>query len=555
MLSHFRNLNSPLKSVGHYPQLRDQKERFLGARYQTARARSLWQVWNDKSFVKEDLRLSVMSTEPFDEWEEFMLFAHHYALIEAWNGGTSGSSLQNGGLKDDPARLNLDDQMEAPDSEDNGSSFSCRPSKLPTRVSCRRFGASWELENGIVGHLGGLGKECRLNTADLYQLGHRPLRPRDAIPTLDTPCLCHTITSLGLGKALLAGGRTSPDAALAGCWILSENSWRKVDDLPRPLYRHSAVAVILSSSPGVLVFGGRHTEGAGSDRWYLWSASNGWVEPRTPDVRPDARFSSTMVALSDQQGLLFGGLRADCTICYDLWKWTLSEHSGYFFLGFEDLSSIGDFQKQREMICRVGACSVQRNTSIVIAGGTGSNVFAQQHEIIEVFLDFEGQKLLLWPLRRSQGVERMCLVGHSMLSTEQFLAIVGGGVTCFSFGSYWNQCSYILDLANDTELRKGGENRQEQILKVIPQHYMANDAGRSTDDIIAKISKVPRCRVETARQFDRKILESRPFVLEGLNLGACTDKWTLDILRTEVGEDRKVCSLHAACDSMAHVIR
>ena len=558
MLRHFRHLNSPLKSVDQYPQADDQEKRFLAAQYHSARGRSLWQIWNDNEFVDEDLRLSVMNKEPFDEWEEFMLFAHHYALVEAWNGVKLRFPAQKSIPETQFLRSNSEFLPKTNDSEDNGSFLSCRTYKLPDKVPSRRYGASWAVDDGVIGHHGGLGRQCRLDTTDLYQLSHSPLSPRNAVPTLDRPRMCHTITGLSLGTALLVGGRTSPDNALADCWIYSVNYWRKAHDLPRPLYRHCAAVVMQSSSPGVLIFGGRHTKGAVSDRWYLWSACDGWIEPSTSNVKPEGRFSSTIIALSSTQGLLFGGLRADSTICYDLWIWTLSEHGGRGFLEFQDLSNVESFQEQQHLICRVGACAVQRSSRIVIAGGTGNKVFAQQEEIIEIYMDLGRSTIRLRPPIHFQGTERMLLVGHTMVNTGQSFAIFGGGATCFSFGSCWNQGNYILDLAGNTEPWKSEQNAQKRVLKVIPQRDAANCAkqlGDETDDTNAMGSKVSRFRIETAKDFDLKIAESQPFIMKGLDLGPCTDNWTLDVLRIKVGEDREVGILQVVHDFIAYADR
>ena len=556
MLAHFQKLNSPLKSVNRYPILSDQEVRFRAANYETAYARSLWQVWNDTDFVDASTRLSVLTREPFDEWEDVILFAHHYALVEAWNGRKverheDRYGLRGGSTHRDPSHRAL------------LSSFTLQASKVPDPAAFRRHGTLWEMEHGIVAQHGGLGKEGRLDTTNLYQLDDCLSQPKDTISASKTPRLCHTITSFYPKSALLVGGRTSPDNALADCWIFSGNAWRTADTLPKPLYRHGAVNVSVNSSPGVLIFGGRHAREKISEGWYLWSATKGWDLLGTSVVRPAARFSPTLVALSDSQGLLFGGLRADCTICFDLWEWTLVEDVGRPFLVFKDLSGIEDFQKQRELVCRVGACAVRNQSRILISGGVANRVFPPQEDILEVSFDLKMEHFHVQPLFLIQETERMPLVGHSMVKAAHSIAIIGGGVTCFSFGSLWNDHSYILKRVETVELPFTRDGNVGKDAPAIPSHQHLTKAASNSREGVTREHKllpgtnpeIPRTRITKANEFDLKVQESRPFVLEGLDIGSCVEEWSLHALRTKVGIDREVCGCHLTSLDIAHTSR
>ena len=83
MIQHFNNLQTPLKNIDAYPRLSDQVQRFLGAGWDFVKAKSLWDIFNDPKFVSHEERITLDKVEPFDEWEEFILFASHYFLVVA----------------------------------------------------------------------------------------------------------------------------------------------------------------------------------------------------------------------------------------------------------------------------------------------------------------------------------------------------------------------------------------------------------------------------------------------------------------------------------------
>ncbi|QPH10158.1 hypothetical protein C2857_001345 [Epichloe festucae Fl1] len=83
MLNHFDKLNTPPKSVRQYPTLSRQIDRFTSRGFQEAKIWDLWQVWSSEDFVSGAERASLDEIEPFDEWEEFVMFGRHYFIIHA----------------------------------------------------------------------------------------------------------------------------------------------------------------------------------------------------------------------------------------------------------------------------------------------------------------------------------------------------------------------------------------------------------------------------------------------------------------------------------------
>ncbi|KAI8154665.1 tRNA wybutosine-synthesizing protein 4 [Colletotrichum sp. SAR 10_70] len=83
MLKHFNKLNTPIKSVYRYPSVASQEARFETLGWSAAESWTLWEAWANDLFMTSEERRALDVVEPFDEWEEFALFASHYVVILA----------------------------------------------------------------------------------------------------------------------------------------------------------------------------------------------------------------------------------------------------------------------------------------------------------------------------------------------------------------------------------------------------------------------------------------------------------------------------------------
>ncbi|KAM0739929.1 hypothetical protein ACQRIT_005113 [Beauveria bassiana] len=83
MLLHFDKLKTPPRSVRSYPTINDQSQRFKSRGWPSVRIWDLWDAWSCGEFVNVQERVALDDIEPFDEWEEFMLFARHYFVLHA----------------------------------------------------------------------------------------------------------------------------------------------------------------------------------------------------------------------------------------------------------------------------------------------------------------------------------------------------------------------------------------------------------------------------------------------------------------------------------------
>ncbi|RFU76162.1 leucine carboxyl methyltransferase [Trichoderma arundinaceum] len=94
MLSHFVKLGTPLRSIERYPTVESQISRFQEHGWPHVEIKDLWQAWSSEQFVSDSERIALDDVEPFDEWEEFILFARHYFILHASTSYNQDSLLQ-----------------------------------------------------------------------------------------------------------------------------------------------------------------------------------------------------------------------------------------------------------------------------------------------------------------------------------------------------------------------------------------------------------------------------------------------------------------------------
>lgn len=340
MLGHFNKLSTPLGSVHKYPTISDQEQRFSAASWKSVKAISLWELWASSTlgFLTPKERQDLDHIEPFDEWEEFALFCGHYFLLFAENGTTSCSSLLSSTRDDHQSRQSS-----------TGSSAKLVFTEYPKNQGRRRFAAplvlrSSKRDQNLIGSFAGMGLNSRLNSLDVYS-------PSNGSPDLrvhrlhqssssegPSKRMCHTVTDMG-DVSLLIGGRSSPDQALADCWLYYKwnNIWERVEDLPIARYRHSAVFI---GNGKVMIIGGKQSSADIVNEILVWDRYQGWETirqiPVERVVHPCPRFGAILSMGTQSQsktsgkiiGLLGGGMSEDGVILRDIWQWTLDEMAG-----------------------------------------------------------------------------------------------------------------------------------------------------------------------------------------------------------------------------------
>lgn len=352
MLAHFDKLGTTLKPVLAYQTTKAQEKRFTDAGWPTVRARNLWELWGSDDFLQPEERIALDDVEPFDEWEEFALFGCHYTLLTAHTKADEGAKAA---LIADHAPLpgqvwnesKSAAKKEETDTNDCTLAVEVKYTENPKNTGIRRFGAPLALR-GLNGHSdlqathGGHGLNNRLDSIDVYQkTGDDGLFFDSPLTFGPSSRMCHTLTDLGDAGSLLVGGRTSPDRALADCWLYSKlsNTWERMDDLPIPVYRHSAIAL---DDGYVLVTAGKQDTRTIIAETFLWHRQAGWKVCESDWIIPwgilgvdyPSVFGALMLVENPKAvshagyeavhyGSMTGGITEDGRISKLAWKWTL----------------------------------------------------------------------------------------------------------------------------------------------------------------------------------------------------------------------------------------
>ncbi|KAF4824684.1 tRNA wybutosine-synthesizing protein 4 [Colletotrichum tropicale] len=289
MLKHFNKLNTPIKSVYRYPSVASQEARFETLGWSAAESWTLWEAWADDLFMTSEERRALDVVEPFDEWEEFALFASHYVVILASTFGSDhGRHIsQKPGDSTIPSyqtHMNL--------------------SKYEANRGHRRFGAAMLVENPngqvVVSHIQGQGPNGRLTSVDLYRI------------SADRP----PASSSQKGPF----GRTSADYLLFN----PINGWTrcKTQGSPPPLYgaTFTCISSMLGEFEGIIA-GGLLEDGLVNQRTYRWTLKTSDPEPVVSFEIVDALIQSNQTSLlsrfgatvinSGEYSFVFGGVIKD----------------------------------------------------------------------------------------------------------------------------------------------------------------------------------------------------------------------------------------------------
>ncbi|EEP80378.1 predicted protein [Uncinocarpus reesii 1704] len=548
MMGHFHKLRTPLYSIHNYPSLRQQEERFINAGWKDVDVKSLWALWGDSQFLNDAQRMALDEFEAFDEWEEFALFASHYFLLLA----STKASMTNHKI------YHVPENMVTP-SQDLKLTAQC-PLKFNGQ---RRFGSMVPVNGNMVGLHGGLGLQTRLSSTQVYSASEVEHSIHDIPPTSVGARMCHSTTTFGK-RCLLAGGRSSPTMPLGDCWLKSDGIWNQVDSLPIPSFRHSTATVDVG--PGderVLLYGGKSESGRVLGDFFLWSEQKGWNQISSAGEIPQPRFGAAMINIDSQSGIMCGGMSQDGVVLNDIWAWRISSSKECdMVLTLDDLTEI--FAASTPLfkwLGRLGSTINNMGNKIVITGGiTSAGCIPQAYEIMLLDLAalhclMQGQPLqdnLLTPL--GLGVDfngpRPLLVGHSSSPVEGGkILIAGGGAVCFSFGTFWNGGTWLLqDAAPDAtnswlvvEVASNSEQGPARTIAGTPQPIINNQ-----DSLVT----IPRIKITSSQEFRTIVDKSKPVILEGLDIGPCVRLWTKEYLQKSVGSDRKVVVHDSRSDHM-----
>lgn len=427
MLAHFQKLNSPLRSIGKYPTLASQIVRFHKSGWKFVTACDLNEAW--RKLVSDADKDYIDSVEPFDEYEEFVLFGQHYLLLTA----KVVASLEGPATALDTFGANR---------VDIGTSFllnglgshevdflPLNGSNSKRKTTGRKFSAACGINEETIICFGGLDNRCRLSTAQILKSApgskFLPLSPQGGVPSAR---MCHSFTQLGNGQALMVGGREGPRNPLSDCWLYSQIGWERVQDLPcGGRYRHCSASFIVDGEPCVIISGGKGVGNSLHPSWLIWRQHVGW-QPLDTDVglSPEPRFSANMVCfLGSKSGFVGGGFNARGSICSDIWSWKY-ESDHILFERWEVPEHICG------LIARAGAqtTAISEETAVIVGGVcnntnlAGGSILVVNHRSREI-----RSREISWG---SDAVPQL-LVGFSCVLRGNQLLIIGGGAVIFRY--------------------------------------------------------------------------------------------------------------------------
>jgi tRNA wybutosine-synthesizing protein 4 len=559
MLKHFEKLRTPLRSIHKYPSLNSQNQRFSDAGWDEVTSVNLWELWSDPGFLAPSQRLRLDSIEPFDEWEEFALFAAHYFLLTAR-------------IKPEPREKPDSAEVEAKsatsirtasDPDTPVGTYGLKHVEFPKSQGLRRNGTLWGLpdetgqDDTAVAHHGGMTCAGRTASSIVYRksISGSGL-DASRLPPLRIPARqCHTITKLRNGDSILIGGRTSPSAAMQDCYMHTKSGWEPIQDLPCPRFRHSAAAVLLPDLiPGILVVGGKSATDHVEHDVLLWDRAAGWRTLQVFRHGPQPGFGTTFIALGDGFGILSGGMRADGVVLQDTWKWKfVYRYEQIVAITFTPCSLKIDAGAEL-FVGRFGASYSLVNGQLLLIGGiSSSGCIRNACEILSVDVsnlpDAEAKseyslRVSIVDPERNANAPRLLLVGHASLAcTNNEVLIAGGGAVCFSFGTYWNPGLYILH-----ELRRPACLDWSLLDGSIEPRPTQKKSAANGPPETRRL--VERTQVETEAEFLSIIKHSQPKILENLDFGPCRTLWTKNYLLSKIGTHRPVVIHEAQSKSM-----
>ncbi|KAM0364386.1 hypothetical protein HYE67_002616 [Fusarium culmorum] len=535
MLKHFNKLNTSLKSVHQYPTVDSQRSRFEKRGWNSVDVWDLWEVWNSEVFLNSSERAALDDVEPFDEWEEFILFARHYIVLHAtsYHRGEKGAGQQ---MLASPPGKHVKANMVATKS---------------LGAPKRRFGSPLVASSPEGGqylvHTLGMGINARLNSCDIYSI-QESSTSLEMAPVGPSARICHTTTDLGQGDFLLVGGRASPSKAFSDCWVLkkSSNSWEKTFDLPVPLFRHSTVN--LPGSSLALVLGGKTGPSEISSDYFIFHPVRGWLKCAVSGVSPNSTFGAFAIASTSLgsknghfEGLLAGGIDGEGKINNQAYFWTVDVTTHEPIIHFE---SVQNYDQHSWALSVFGAQTANIESLRFVCGGVGQDPSLQGQSMACLTVKGKSLEVHLVDLGEKAG-QLPFMVGSATVSSGSQLVIVGGGATCFSMGTFWDTGVYKIDLEGViSEMIPGRTIHNKPV--VVGYQNSPKLTQPTTDGVHpgpqsnACITAIPKIKLQSKSDFEKLVQNRKPVIIEGLDLGGCVEKWNSEYVIQSVGETKEV---------------
>ena len=113
-------------------------------------------------------------------------------------------------------------------------------------------------------------------------------------------------------------------------------------------------------------------------------------------------------------------------------------------------------------------------------------------------------------------------------------------------GAHWNREIWTIHCQNDGKDVFTGQrwivDNNAPLNDQFERRQQVKDAREPTTHM-TEPEKILRTRMETAEDFDQLVAKGKPFVMEGLDIGCCTQCWTAEKLIERVDPKRMVSFL------------
>lgn len=442
MLAHFKKLRSPIQCVEKYPTRFEQKNRFNQV-YDTVSITDLFENWRK---VPDYEKLEINDIEDFDEWEEFILFCHHYVLIHSYNDDTYQSKERDESVREihschqSPAAANTADNNDsALDMKslsitnavhDNDSALNMKSLSITNDVHDNdsalnlKFPAVCSIDEHTIFIHGGA-NQSRQDTTFLLTSENKVI----LIECSGTPPggrMCHSATAIA-GGVLIVGGRTRPRFFCHDAFFYKNDHWTKVASPIAARARHCAVAI----NEKVLVFGGLEDSHSLDDLFESYDPSTGaWQKVNVVGESPP-NLRAACMAHNGTFGIIFGG--------YDKsYEPSFNDHASYTFTFDGSSVFLKSIDLPRNVRGRIGAkCEFFDENTLIVVGGIG----------LEPLLSTVTTYDLESGIARNVDTSKLAktpplFIGHGIaivnINGLKAVKAVCGGAVCYSFGSAYS---------------------------------------------------------------------------------------------------------------------
>ncbi|KAL6567498.1 hypothetical protein OROGR_001166 [Orobanche gracilis] len=286
----------------------------------------------------------------------------------------------------------------------------------------------------IFGGFGGIGRHARRDDALILDTESRIL---DIVVATGAPSprLGHTSSLIG-DNLYVIGGRADPMNILNQVWVfnISKREWKLLQcsgSFFPPRHRHTAVVI----GSKIYVFGGIYNDSILSSLYLLDTNTSEWSEIESHGDQPDPRHSHSMDT-NESKLYMFGGYNGEKALG-DLYSFDI-QTCMWSKLSTSGQSPNGRFSHSvfiySEYVGILGGCPVS------------------EHQDLFLF-NLQSKR---WKKIAVKFMEECLLVRSTINVVGDDLFVIGGGASCYAFGTKFNEpmtmnLLQLISLCDDTE--------------------------------------------------------------------------------------------------------